>query len=98
MRKRREEPAYDQRQRQRATTTGGRSLTVVKNVLGHRETERGHRGVDDAVNHAVKLVFLPEKEDEKNERLADLFDDRRRDHSRKSLARICVRECANNAL
>src|SRR3712207_8128666 len=46
-------------------TTLFRSLDILR----HREPEAHHRGVDDAVGHAVELVAPPEVEHEEDERL-----------------------------
>src|ERR1041385_399377 len=79
MRERREEAPQDERRRECLATARRRCLAIVKNVFRHREAERRQRGIDDTVNDAVKLVFLPEEKDKKDQCLAGLFDDWRRD-------------------
>src|SRR5436309_10266032 len=51
--------------------------TVVENILGHRESETNHAGINNAINDSVELVLLEEKQNQKNESLGAFFYDRR---------------------
>src|SRR6185369_12065932 len=96
MRERRKESTDDQCECQRATATERRAA-VVKNVLCHREAQRGQRRVHDAIDNAVEFIFLPEEKDEEDQRLASLLDDRGRDDGSESFTGFGVRQNSDDA-
>ena len=63
-------------------------LRVIKNILGHRETQTHHASVHDAVHDAVELSLLPKVEHEEDDELGSLFDNRRDDRDRDELGPV----------
>ena len=86
MREGRQEPAQNENEGQGSAAVHYR-LAVILNIFRHRETQSNHGGVDNAINDAVKLVLLREEEDEKDQSLGALLNDRCGDDGPKRVAR-----------
>ena len=66
-------PAQNENESERPATFQ-HSLAVVLNVFCHREAQPDHRGINDAIDHAVKFILLPEEENKEDQCLGALFD------------------------
>src|SRR4051794_34887524 len=64
MRERRDHATHDEDGDRPARFSSGDRFAIIKNVLGHREAESNHGGVENAIEYVVELVALPEVKDE----------------------------------
>src|SRR5262245_11853675 len=66
MRERSKHSAKYEHQRQSTSAALQQRFTVVLDILCHRKSKADHACVDDAIEHAIKLIFTEEKVDQQN--------------------------------